>query len=205
MFYRWSCDLTGELPQTSRGNVYIMIMIEHFSKWVELVALLDKSSHSTSQAFLQQALNRFRACAECLTNQGSEFRGEFQDLLNHALINHRRTSKDHPQADGLAKRMVQMCKKGLRKICFTKNKEDWDLALPYIAMGYRMSKHTSLSHFSPYFLLFGKHPIPPPSIVVQMDQVMDLDSLAIWAKVIAERAALFKRVMPMAMENLSIA
>ncbi len=34
---------------------------------------------------------------------------------------------------------------------------------------------------------------------------MDLDSLAIWAKVIAERAVLFKRVMIMAMENLSIA
>ncbi len=53
MFYRWSCDLAGELPQTSRGNVYIMIMIEHFSKWVELVALPDKSSHNTSQTFLQ--------------------------------------------------------------------------------------------------------------------------------------------------------
>jgi hypothetical protein len=48
MFYRWSCDLTGKLPQTSKGNVYIMIMIEHFSKWVELVALPNKSSHSTS-------------------------------------------------------------------------------------------------------------------------------------------------------------
>jgi hypothetical protein len=47
MFYRWSCDLAGELPHTSRGNVYIMIMIEHFSKWVELVALPDKSSYST--------------------------------------------------------------------------------------------------------------------------------------------------------------
>ncbi len=52
MFYRWSCDLVGELPQTFKGNVYIMIMIEHFSKWVELVALPDKSSHNTSQAFL---------------------------------------------------------------------------------------------------------------------------------------------------------
>jgi hypothetical protein len=53
MFYRWSHDLDRELPQTSKGNVYIMIMIEHFSKWVELVALLDKSSHNTNQAFLQ--------------------------------------------------------------------------------------------------------------------------------------------------------
>ncbi len=124
MFYHWSCDLAGELPQTSRGNVYIMTMIEHFSKWVELVVLPDKSSRSTSQIFLQQVLNRFGACAECLTDQGSEFKGEFQDLLDHALIDHRWTSRDHPQADGLVERMVETCKKGLRKICLTKNKED---------------------------------------------------------------------------------
>jgi len=68
-----------------------------------------------------------------------------------------------------------------------------------------MSKHASLSHSSLYFLLFGRHPIPPFSIVAQMDQVVDLDSLAIWARVIAKRAAISKKVMPMAMENLSIA
>jgi len=205
MFYHWSCDLAGELPQTSRGNVYIMIMIEHFSKWVELVALPNKSSHSTSQAFLQQILSRFGACAKCLTDQGSEFRGEFQDLLDHVLIDHRRTSRDHPQADGLVERMVQTCKKGFQKICLTKNKEDWNLALPYITMGYKMSKHASLFHFSPYFLFFGRRPIAPSSIAAQMDQVVDLDSPTTWAKVIAERAVLFRRVMPMAMENLSIA
>jgi len=166
--------------------------------------LSNKSSHNTSHAFLQQVLSRFGAYAECLTNQGSEFRGEFQDLLDHALIDHRRTSRDHPQADGLEERMVQTCKKGLRKICFTGNKEDWDPPLPYITMGYRMFKHTSLFHFTPYFLLFGKLPIPPSSIVVQMDQVMDLNSPTTWARVIVERAALFRRVMPMAMENLSI-
>jgi len=101
--------------------------------------------------------------------------------------------------------MVQTCKKGLWKICLTRNKEDWDLALPYIAMGYRMSKHASLSHFAPYFLLFGRHSIPPSSIVAQMDQVVDLDSPTTWAKVIIETIVLFRKVMPMAMGNLSIA
>jgi hypothetical protein len=101
--------------------------------------------------------------------------------------------------------MVQTCKKGLRKIYLTRNKEDWDLVLLYIAMGYKMSKHASLSHFFPYFLLFGRHPIPPSSIVVQMDQVMDLESPSTWAKVIVKKATLFKQGMPMAMENLSIA
>jgi hypothetical protein len=38
-----------------------------------------------------------------------------------------------------------------------------------------------------------------------MDQVVDLDSPTVWARVIVERVVLFNRVMPMAMENLSIA
>ncbi len=71
MFYRWSCDLVKKISQTSRGNVYIMIMIEHFSKWVELVTMPDKSSHNTSHVFLQQILSRFGACVECLIDQGS--------------------------------------------------------------------------------------------------------------------------------------
>jgi hypothetical protein len=71
-------------------------------------------------------------------------------------------------------------------------------------MGYKMSKHASLSHFVPYFLLFERHPIPPSSNGVEMDQLVDLDSLTTWAKVIVEKAALFRKVMPMAMENLSL-
>ncbi len=180
-------------------------MIEHFSKWVKFVTLPNKSSHNTSRSFIQQVLSRFGACVECLTNRGSKFRGKFEDLLDHALIDHHQTSRDYPQVDGLVERMVQTCKKGLRKICLIRNKEDWDLALPYIAMGYRMSKHASLSHFAPYLLLFGRHPIPPSFTIAQMDQVVDLDSPATWAKVIVERVVLFKKIMPMAMENLSIA
>jgi hypothetical protein len=37
MFYHWSCDLARELPQTSRGNVYIMIMIELFQSGLSLL------------------------------------------------------------------------------------------------------------------------------------------------------------------------
>ncbi len=33
---------------------------------------------------------------------------------------------------------------------------------------------------------------------------MDLDSPTTWARIIAKRVVLFRRVMPMAMENLSI-
>ena len=54
-----------------------MIMIEHFSKWVEVVAIPTKESCETARVFRQYVLCRYRASAEVLTDQGSELRGEF--------------------------------------------------------------------------------------------------------------------------------
>ena len=54
-----------------------------------------------------------------LADQGTEFIGEFPEMLDELLIDHRRTLRDHPQADGLAERMVQTLKVALRKACLT--------------------------------------------------------------------------------------
>ena len=35
--------------------------------------------------------------------------------------------------------------------------------LPYVAMGYRMSKQTALG-YSPYFMLYGREPLFPAQI-----------------------------------------
>ncbi len=37
--YRWSLDFARPLLTTSRGAKYVLVMVEHFSKWIELVAL----------------------------------------------------------------------------------------------------------------------------------------------------------------------
>jgi hypothetical protein len=47
-----------------------------------------------------------------LIDQGREFLGEFQTLCEQAMIDHRTTSRDHPEADGLAECMVQTVKRG---------------------------------------------------------------------------------------------
>jgi hypothetical protein len=103
-------------------------MIEHFSKWIELVALPDKFSEDASYSFLDRVLSRFGALAEVLTDQGQEFLGEFQTLCEQVIIDHHTTSRDHPEADGLAERMVQTVKRGLRKYSLKKGHHgDWDL------------------------------------------------------------------------------
>ena len=48
LFYRWSMDLCGPLHVTDRGNKYVVVMIEHFSKTIALETLQTKEA---KQAF----------------------------------------------------------------------------------------------------------------------------------------------------------
>jgi len=55
-------------------------MVEHFSKWIELVALSQNSLELVTIAFLNCVLAHFRAHVEMLTNQGQKFFGSFKKL-----------------------------------------------------------------------------------------------------------------------------
>jgi len=54
--YWWSLDFASPLSLTPWHNRYVLVMIEHFSKWLELVPLLDYSNEGNVYAF----------CIECL-------------------------------------------------------------------------------------------------------------------------------------------
>jgi hypothetical protein len=82
--------------------------------------------------------------------------------------------RGHPQADGLAERMVQTIKKALQKYYLVYNKHHWDQFLPWI-MGYRMSRQASLACFSPCSLLFGQHPIVGSKVRDIIQNVVNLD------------------------------
>jgi hypothetical protein len=204
--YRWSLDFAGPLLVTPRYNKYVLVMIKHFSKWIELVALPDKFSEGAAYSCLDRVLSRFGAPTEVLIDQGREFLGEFQTLCEQAMIDHRTTSRDHPETDGLAKCMVQTVKRGLWKYNLKKGHHgDWNLQLPWIAMGYQFSKQASLASFSPYYLLFGRHPVLLKAIQADADTVLaNMDNPDTWAPVSEQRVDLFKKVMPMALKNLSI-
>jgi len=102
MFYRWGVDLCGPFPQTSKGNVYIMVMVEHFTKQIEAVPIPSKEPKHTAYAFAHSVLARYGACAEVVHDNGSEWKDEFATLLRDALIDARPTSANHPQANGAA-------------------------------------------------------------------------------------------------------
>ena len=164
LFYCWGVDLCGLFNTSKRGNEYVMVCIEHFSKHVELIALPDKSADNTAYAFLSHVVGRFGASAEVLTDRGAEFLGAFHQLLEECMIDHRTTSAQHPQADGLAERCVQTIKGALAKhVLQCGTMRDWDEHLHWIALGYRSSKQAA-SGLSPYQMMYGCEPCVPPAI-----------------------------------------
>jgi hypothetical protein len=69
-----------------------MVMIEHFSNWLELVPLLDCSNEKATYAFLDDMLSKFGVPTEVFTNQGIKFRKDFQYLCENASIDHQTIS-----------------------------------------------------------------------------------------------------------------
>ncbi|GAQ80426.1 hypothetical protein KFL_000540030 [Klebsormidium nitens] len=204
MFYRWGVDLC-KMPQNSDdGNRYVVVMVEHFTKWIELRAIPAKEAKHVAAAF-RDVLIRFGAPAEVVTDQGREFEGEFDELMFALYIDHIWSSRNHPQTDGLAERIVQVVKKAMRKYGLLFNKRHWDRFLQWIALGYRMSRQASLWGYSPYYMLFGRHPIVGSKVRDVLQEPVDLDDPILCAKFLHDRAELFKEIVPMAFDNLAIA
>ena len=204
--FRWGIDFAGPMLSTRRGNKFVLVCIEHCTKWVELIPLPSKSSEGVARAFLENIISRFGVPGVVLTDGGTEFQGEFQVLLTQQQITHRVTSRDNPQADGLAERMVQTLKQSLRRCLLDQSWGiPWDDILPYVAMGYRISKQKSTG-FCPYFLLYGREPLFPSTIQHLDDKVLNMeDNQKRLELELKKRTKILQRVMPIAMRNLAIA
>ncbi len=206
LFYRWGVDLAGPFAKSREGNLYVMICIEHFSKQVELVPLPAKEACHTANAFLSAVISRYGACAEVVTDRGTEFEGPFHQLLTDCLIDHRTTSPNHPQADGLAERCVQTVKKALAKhVAQRKQLDDWDVQLHWVGLGYRVSGQASTG-LSPYQLLYGVQPVIPPAVRPRVEEpLLEFTDAEQAAEYLLQRAELLRKHCAIAFENLRVA
>lgn len=204
------CSIAGVSTFVGRSpsqsvNVYIMICIEHLSKHCEAIPLPAKTAAHTASAFKAQVICRYGAMAECLTDQGTEFRGEFDQLLEQCFIDHRVASPGCPQSDGLAERCVSTVKSALRKkMQDLKVTDEWDEELPWVMLGYNCSAQAS-TKFSPYQIMHGQLPTLPARLRPRLEQAIDFDDPRVAERELLERGKLVQELCIMAGQNLAIA
>ena len=69
-FYQVSINIIGPLPKTYHSNKFIIVTIDHFTKWIEALAIQDVSS-TTAALFLHNYIISWHRCPNSvLSNNG---------------------------------------------------------------------------------------------------------------------------------------
>ncbi|RXG73158.1 Pro-Pol polyprotein [Armadillidium vulgare] len=95
-----------QLPKSSKGNSYVFILIDHYSKWIATVPLKSKHT-SIVTAALRTILPYLPLIpSRLLSDNAREFRGpEFEELLILHNIKHIYTTPYNPASNGITERV----------------------------------------------------------------------------------------------------
>ena len=161
---RLSIDVTGPHPRSRRGNVYILTMMDNFTKFVEAAPMHNQEATSVARALVENVIVRYGAPLQILTDQGTNFEGNlFRELCRLLGIDKVRTSPYHPSGNGLIERFHRTLNAMLGKVV-SSNQRDWDESLPHVLAAYRASPHETTG-FSPNYLMFGRETRAPLDLV----------------------------------------
>jgi hypothetical protein len=136
-------DIAGPLKETARGNKYIIIAIDHFSKFCVAQATSRTTAEITIDFIRDEIVSKFGAPGSLLSDQGRNYESKALDEFckaNH--IKKVRTTSYHPQANGLAERTIKTLKSMLSTVV-NANHDDWDLKLGQVVFNYNNTVHNT--------------------------------------------------------------
>jgi hypothetical protein len=158
LFHRVALDTAGPLPETKLGNKYILVAIDHYSKWCEAKAVVDHGAKTAAKFLEDEIICRYGVPKFVLINIGGEWAAEFDVMCRDYAIQHQRTAPQWPQCNGMAERMIKTIKHGIIVLTATPTNMDcWDQQLAKVLFGYRCGIQMS-TKFSPFMILTGQTP-----------------------------------------------
>ena len=106
-------DFLVDLPRTERGNIHILVVNDHFSKYIRLYALRDRRAE-TAAKFVTDYFMDFGIPGKLLSDQDPAFESKlFDELMKLHEIRKVRTSGYRPQTNGLTEQSNSTVKRYL--------------------------------------------------------------------------------------------
>ena len=161
-----SIDFLVDLPITSKKNIHLMVIIDWFSRYIQLHALRDRTAPSAARCIHDFSL-RFGIPATILSDQDPAFESEiFNDLMRLFGIDKRRTTAYNPKSNGRCEQVNRSVKEYLTTIIEEKGlvRNSWDKWTLEMCFAYNTSVHTS-TKFTPAELMFGRKFKVPMDII----------------------------------------
>ncbi|KRZ50437.1 Retrovirus-related Pol polyprotein from transposon [Trichinella nativa] len=174
-------DLVGPLEETRRGNRYILVMCDYFSKWPEVFPLPDAEADTVATALVNGIFCRYAAPETLHSDQGRNFEaGVIAEVCRLLGIAKTRTTAYHPQSDGLVERMNRTLIDMLAKVSIDQP-EDWDVHLDRVLLAYRSSVHHTTGA-TPCRIIFGRELRLPVDVVYGLPQGMQAETTEVYVQ-----------------------
>jgi hypothetical protein len=154
---RIAIDTIGPLPESSEGHKYILVFIDTFSRFIELVPIKNLTAETAADALIQ-LLGRYGIPAEILTDNGTQFANQIFDQLPKMLeLTHRRTQAYSHEENSIVERANKEIMRHLRDIIFdTRIIADWHKYVPFV-MRIKNSEVHSATGVTPASIIFGRN------------------------------------------------
>ena len=151
---RISIDICGPMIETPRGNRFVLVISDHFTKYTKAVPLPDQQAETVAQALIDHWILEYGEPMQLHSDQGRNFESNLiKQFCELHGIEKTRTTAYHPQADGQVERFNKTL---IDLICKLPGLTvDWDLRAPVSAMSYNSTVHDSTG-YSPNMLMKGR-------------------------------------------------
>ena len=165
-------DIMGPLNLTSEGNRYILVLADHFTKWMELFSLKTLEAREVANK-ISTFVCRHGVPLKILTDQGTNYQSKLITELYELLdIERARTSPYHPETDGVSERDNRTNKAALTTLVNEKQ-DNWDELLPFVQFAFNSSVHAT-TKCTPFELMYGRKPRLPLDLFIPEAKI-DLD------------------------------
>ena len=145
-----------KLPMSSKGNQYLLVAQDYFSKWPFARALPDQRAQTIVQTLRDDVFSLVGPPQKLHSDQGRNFESHLlRELCKAFGVKKSHTTPYHPMGDGLVERMNRSLLSLLRS--HAQRESDWEEHLQLLLYLYRTSKHASTG-LPPYEILFGHNP-----------------------------------------------
>ena len=116
-----SIDLIRPLSPSTTGVKYIIVAIDHLTKWVEAQAVKDLGARTVAK-FVQEQIIHKHECPQFLkTDNATNFTGRYLPKLNYLMeIRGVLTTPYHPESNGTVERVNATMERILRKLVVDK-------------------------------------------------------------------------------------
>ncbi|GJR61137.1 reverse transcriptase domain-containing protein [Tanacetum coccineum] len=153
IFDVWGIDFVGPFP-SSRGNKYILVVVDYLSKCVEAKALPTNDARVVVK-FLKCIFARFGTPRAIISDRGTYFcNDKFAKVMSKYGVTHHLATAYHPQTS----RQVEVSNHGLKRILertVGENRASWSDKLDDALWAFCISFKTPIG-CTPYKLVYGK-------------------------------------------------